>query len=125
MPEALQSAIHLVLQMREARIARLSANVCKSAVRSNQRHHSAQIVGHRLGRILARAIDLRLTFEFVDRHRPADQISLREVGAERLQPLELFADSTRSTRDRHVETLPKVFLTVIQKDGSLKAVDRL
>jgi|EndMetStandDraft_2_1072991.scaffolds.fasta_scaffold4221747_1 hypothetical protein len=50
----------------------MERNVCKSAVRSNQWHHSAHIVRHSLGRILALAIDLRLTFEFVDRHRPAD-----------------------------------------------------
>jgi hypothetical protein len=58
MPEGLLSAIHLVLQTREARIARPNATYPK-ALRAAT--NSA---------ILARTIDVRLTFELVDRHRP-------------------------------------------------------
>src|SRR5450631_809939 len=44
-----------------------------------------------LGRVLARTIRPGLIFEFLHRHRPAEQIALCEVHSERSQQFELLA----------------------------------
>jgi hypothetical protein len=45
----------------------------------------------RLGRVLARAVRLRLTFELAGRHRPPEQMALRKIHAQHSQPFELLS----------------------------------
>jgi hypothetical protein len=63
--------------------------------------------------------------DLTDRLRPSEQIALCEIHTERFQPLELLSGSLVIVGARMIANPPKVFLTVIQKDGTLKPVDRL
>jgi hypothetical protein len=99
MPEGLLSAIHLVLQTREARIARLSATYPKArcaAINSTIRRYGGNWHPTRAG--LLRAI--------------------HDVGRFDI------SGSIITVGPKMQDAPPKVFLVAFQKDGS-KAVDRL
>ena len=75
-----------------------------------------------LCRIQARAIDLRLTFEFVGWHRRAEQIALREIDAERLQPFVFLAGLDAFGGDRHVQ--PPRRVTIEEMMAELRVLMR-
>src|SRR5260370_15400602 len=70
MPEGLLSAIHLVLQRREVKIARLNATYPKTRCAAIQQHHSAS--RQELARLRHADRVRRCLFIGVDRKSPAD-----------------------------------------------------